>query len=153
MVDVCGACSVNPQDLLWRGAAAIALTKRLEQAGYRVELWAVQKVRGLWADRSKGAGFNTGGLNAVCLKRPSEPLDTSTLISAVSGWFFRTVFFRAMCLGTWRIAAGLGRVSPINQIDLDQITPDRNRMLIAEAFSYNAAVELIRSKLTELTNS
>jgi hypothetical protein len=77
VVDVCANARVKHHDILWRGAAAVALTKRLEEAGYRVELWA--------AALSVENYYSTSGFAAVCLKRPSEPLDESSLINAVSG--------------------------------------------------------------------
>jgi hypothetical protein len=146
LVDVCANARVNHTDILWRGAAAIALTKILEQAGYRVELWAVEKTRGLW-----GARGEIDGMQAVCLKRPSDVLDCSTLIGAVSAWFFRTVLFRVDCCGQHQIDSGLGHHAVPNSNDLDEITPDRNRHLVADAFTYDAAVAKVRQVLNTLT--
>ena len=101
VVNVGANCHVNHKDILWRGAAAIALATRLEEVGYRVEIWAGWRTEGIRSSAPKGsqARWNIIGVNAVCLKRPDEPVDQSTLVAAVSGWFFRTVFFRTGCRG------------------------------------------------------
>src|SRR5439155_9465989 len=81
--------SREPEEILWRGAAALVLANLLEATGYRVELWAAQYcTRCSYED---GAGVFT----AVCLKRSEQPLDLATLVNAVSGWFYRTLFFQA----------------------------------------------------------
>lgn len=153
LVDVGANCSTNHLDILWRGAAAVAMTEKLEAAGYRVELWLVDRSVGVWR-KSSNNRFDRDGVTAVCLKRPGDPLDTSTLISAVSGWFYRSVMFRAFCLGcpgTFEVKPSLGRAFPPTEQDLDQITPDRKRVLIAKAFTYQAAVNQVREKLNQLT--
>jgi hypothetical protein len=150
VVDVGANWKTRHQDILWRGAAAIALTQRLEEAGYRVELWAVQKSSNLYSDEPRGDRWTIAGMNAVCLKRPSDPIDPSTLISLVSGWCFRTVFFRAKCQGRLRIKGSLGRAAVPQAADLDQITTDQRRVLIAGAFSYSGALAIVRGVLAEL---
>ena len=144
VVDVCANCSVKAKDILWRGAAAVALTKRLEEAGYRVELWA--------AAYSLENYHSTSGFVAVCLKRPSEPLDESTLINAVSGWGFRSLWFQASCLGERPIKGNLGRARTPGKQELDQITPDANRVLIADAFTYESAVAKVRQAIQTITS-
>jgi len=151
LVDVGANCMVRHSDILWRGAAAIALTKRLEEAGYRVELWAVHQSTDLW--RTDITQRQVDGFHAACLKRPGDPLDPSTLIAAVSGWFFRTVWFRAACLGNLEVHRNLGHHRVPREVDLDRITPDSHRILIAGAFSYEGAVSLIRNVLTQLSTN
>ena len=141
---VCRTVSVKAEDILWRGAAAVALTKRLEEAGYRVELWA--------AAYSLENYYSTSGFVAVCLKRPSEPLDESTLINAVSGWGFRSLWFQASCLGERPIKSNLGRARTPGKQELDQITPDANRVLIADAFTYESAVAKVRQAIQTITS-
>lgn len=151
LVDVCANAHVDHQDILWRGAAAVALTKLLEEAGYRVELWAVEKTAGLWASPGSSS-FDLDGMMAVCLKQPSDALDTSTLISAVSGWFFRTVFFRADCTGSYSVSSCLGGHAEPKPRDLDEITTDATRVLVAGAFSYEDAVAKVRQVLASLNS-
>ncbi len=147
LVDVGAHCKVNHMDILWRGAAAIALTKRLEEAGYRVELWSVSLTERLWSPRSKNA---ITVLDAVCLKRPSDPIDESTLISAVAGWFYRTVGFRAWCSGTRTIQRGLGHHRAPKSAELDHVSRDENRILVANWFEYGKAVDTVRQAIVNL---
>jgi hypothetical protein len=147
LVDVGANCNVNHEDILWRGAAAIALAKRLEAAGYRVELWSICLSEYLWA---RGRSMDTAVMNAVCLKRPSDPLDESTLISAVSGWFFRTAHFRAWCSGSHRVHRALGHHRGPKPGELDHVSRDQNRIVIKGAFSYEAAVAKVREAIVNL---
>ena len=144
IVDVGANANVKHSDILWRGAAAIALTKRLEEAGYRVELWAAHRAEGVWVPLGSPS---IDGFQAVCLKRPGDPLDPSTLVSAVSGWFFRTAFFRATCLCHERVASDLGHAITPRSIDLDRVSHDENRVLISDAFDYDTAVSKVRAAL------
>ncbi|MGD0653123.1 MAG: hypothetical protein ABSA16_02155 [Thermoguttaceae bacterium] len=151
MVDVAANCHVNHQDILWRGAAAVALTKILEEAGYRVELWLIDKTVGVWSKNDRK--YDIDAMHAVCLKRPSDVLDTSTLISAVSGWCFRTVFFRACCAGSHYIDSGLGHAQLPNNNDLDEVSRDAKRILIAGVWNYEDAVELIKNTINSITTN
>lgn len=145
-VQVSTSAHRDASTILWRGAAAIVLTKLLEDAGYRVELWAVEKTHGCYSARSNWPHQCTG----VCLKRTGDPLDTSTLINAVSGWFFRTMFFRAKCLSPYVVEGGLGSPEVPTTGDLDQFSTDARRHLVAEIWDRDAAIKLIRTKLAEL---
>jgi hypothetical protein len=140
---------VKHEDILWRGAAAITLTKMLEEAGYRVELWATAKSNDVWATNSK-SGFDIAAMPAVRLKAPSDPMDCSTLISAVSGWCFRTLIFREYCRGKHKIAGNLGHSLAPNSQDLDQISRDANRILIEGVWDHAAAVQMIRDTLAKV---
>jgi len=145
MVDVGANCFVAHEDILWRGAAAIALTSILEEAGYRVELWAVHRSNETWP-----SGACKNGFWAVCLKRPGDVLDPSTLINTVSGWFFRTAYFRACYFGVSEVSESLGSARTPTTVDLDLVTPDPTRLLIADAFDYDAAVATARGLLDRL---
>jgi hypothetical protein len=147
LVDVAANCGVKYLDILWRGAAAVALTKILEDAGYRVELWSVLSDRELWNQR----GTDYHNLTGVCLKRPSDPLDESTLITAVSGWFFRTVHFRAYCQGTKKINLGLGHTTAPTAEQLDEFSTDPQRIVIKGAFTFDDAVCTAREALAAFT--
>lgn len=133
------------RDILWRGAAAIALAKRLEEAGYRVELWAVNTTSGLWDG-------NTTGFIAVRLKRPSDPIDCATLVSAVSGWAYRTLWFRSMLVGHSRVSSHLGSCRLPRDKELDQISRDPERILVAGAFNYTDALAQVRAALERITS-
>ena len=92
VVHVGGNCSQRSMDLLWQGAAAIAATEILEEAGFRVRLIASQRSHHVWASKS-GGHFDTDGAVSVVLKNAGDPLDKSTLANAISGWYYRTMYF------------------------------------------------------------
>jgi len=147
IVDVGANCGTNHRDILWRGAAAIALTKRLEEAGYRVELWSVTLTEGVWSPKSKRP---VTVMDSVCLKRAGDPIDESTLVAAVSGWFHRTVAFRVWCSGTKKIHRCLGHHRAPKPAELDNVSRDENRILIAQCFKYGEAVDKVRQAISNL---
>jgi hypothetical protein len=146
-VDVTAAARVSWDLILWRGAAAIALAKLLEDAGYRVELWAVFNSR----DAYPGA-TNANTCAGVCLKRTSDPLDVSTLINAVSGWFFRTVYFREIFNSDDTPCPSKGRCTPVTDADMDQFSTDARRHLVADIWNSWQAAAFVRDKLAELAS-
>ncbi|MBA3482387.1 MAG: hypothetical protein H0T51_11280 [Pirellulales bacterium] len=146
LVDVGARNDKTPEQIFWRGAAAIVLTELLEAAGYRVELWAVNYTEGIYGRAAADDLFQ-----AVCLKRTSDPLDTATLVNTVSGWFYRTVIFQA------RHAAG--PTSGPNQVGgsscppaslLDEVTRDEQRQLVADVWDSQAAERLVRRTVESL---
>jgi hypothetical protein len=142
IIDLATAGNVSHANIQWRGAAALAMSRILEDAGFRVEIWAVSCFDKCYSD---GFGVGTG----ICLKRPEDPLDISTLSAAISGWFFRTVIFRAAAIGTKAPRGGLGVVGSCYQIghEIDADDP----IVISDVFSYAAAVRLARRALEKLT--
>jgi hypothetical protein len=149
LVNVAAAARVDHEDILWRGAAAIALTHILEAAGYRVELWALDRTKQVYSD-SQPDNFTIGAQTALCLKRQGDPLDMATLVTAVSGWFFRTVLFRELCTTKYEVESALGYPERPNDEDLDVVTPDKKRVLIDGAFSYGDAVAAVKTALGTL---
>ena len=140
--DMSAPCGEKSEDLLWRGAAAIALTYLLEAHGYRVELWVTGGSDVL--ERNKHA-IST----AIKLKGTSDPLDANSLVAAVSGWFFRTAIFRE-----WEVAAdgrnivgGYGCPYLLRQTDLDLINPDPSRLYVAGVYTRQDAVRVVRDEL------
>ena len=144
VVDVGANCHVDAEDILWRGAAAIVLTEILEAAGYRVELWAAWKTSSCYHN-------GDGALVAAQLKGTADPLDPSTLVNAVSGWFFRTAFFQAVCLSASKAKGSLGHSREPSTDELDLVTTDPGRTIISGAWNYADAVALIRSQVNQLT--
>lgn len=134
-------------DILWRGAVALALTKKLEEKGYHVELWVVNG-----SDLFSGRDFAVH--TACCLKRSSDPLDISTLTNTVSGWFYRTATFsllRTICHKTGEHpASGLGRARTPAAADLDEISRDPFRIYSSGAFSFSGAMGQIAAELARI---
>jgi hypothetical protein len=133
VADVSTRSGVNHEDILWRGAAAIAVTHVLEEAGYRVELWAVRCANQYDAD-----GKDT--VTAVNLKRAGDPLDIATLVTAVSGWFFRSMFFRAESLHAAEPRSTLGMPRKPTQQELVEITGTSDAVLVADVYDEQIAV-------------
>lgn len=138
---------LDSEQILWRGAAAIVLAKLLEEAGYRVELWAVSRTDNCYP-RATFKNHCTG----VCLKRTSDPIDTSTLINAVSGWFYRTINFREKSVSKSKVDRGLGHCTRMTVLDLDQFTNDAQRHVVEGVWDRAAAIRFIREKLAELAS-
>lgn len=149
VTDMAANAHVDSKNILWRGAAAAALTFLLEQAGYRVELWAAFAGEDSYRD---GASF----MAAACIKRPQDPLDLGCCASAVSGWFFRLFGIGAVNLAHDRVprsSCGYHITLKTKLEDgtlLDEITRDENRILIEEVWNYKDAVKLIQSQLAKL---
>ena len=89
VVDASTNCSLSPRDILWKGAAGITVTNILEKAGFRTELWLIEYAKEVYTD-------GTDNMAAICLKRSSEPLNISTIATAVAGWYYRTALFALM---------------------------------------------------------
>ncbi|MDX1962028.1 MAG: hypothetical protein SFX18_02670 [Pirellulales bacterium] len=82
-------CGVNSQDILWRGAACVALADWLESAGYSVRLVA--------AKYNLNSYTNGDDLVLSCVvKDYGQPVSESLLANALSGWAYRTMWFYAM---------------------------------------------------------
>lgn len=148
-VDTTTMCSEDWRNILWRGAAAIALTKILEDKGYTTEVWSVCGSR-LYA---RHAGRNV--MTACCLKRPHDPLDVSTLINLVSGWFYRGGVLYALNHTMVRkqnqsLAFGHGMCDTPKPKDLDHLSRDERRVYVSHAFSFDAALGIIERELEKL---
>ena len=143
VIDVNANCKVDHEDILWRGAAAIAMTKILEEAGFRVELWTIHCARKVYSN-------GQGHCNAVCLKRPGDPLDIATFTAAVSGWFYRSSMFLAKAIGNYKPKMGLGKPHAPWARDIEQVVHDPNAILISGAYSYGGALWLAQRALKKL---
>jgi hypothetical protein len=147
ITDTTTPCSRNPEDILWRGAAALALTILLEAKGYGVEVWVVNGSH-LFGNGKKPV------FTACCLKRCSDPLDQSTLVNMVAGWFYRTVTFtllETICKNENRKPeSGYGMASSPVQDDLDLLTSDELRFYSSGVYSFNGALDVIRSELEKV---
>lgn len=145
LTNISTPCFRKSDTILWRGAAGVCLTHILEQAGYRVELWAVNNA-------TTGYQNGDGAAQAVCLKRPSDPLDASGLITAVSGWFFRTMFFASYHHHHAPPKHHYGFPSAINSI-AKTITPDEQHYICDGVWSQHEAVNWVHAQLRQIINS
>ena len=150
------SCSVRSRECLWRGAAAVALTELLEAAGYRVELWCCRSSSKSFVrpGQDEYGWFSTTKYDAfacaVRLKTGSEAILPSTLINAVSGWCFRTIWFGAQFSMTnhkGRPAANLGYPATLTRDLIEKITPDTFTPMIENIWNEHAAVDWIKTQL------
>jgi len=135
---------VTWQDVLWRGASAVALVKLLEERGYRCEVWMTN------GGRHQGVSYIMTSL----LKITSDVLDVSTLACAFSSWAYRTLGFNNILTNQSRWNLGLYSAIDMPRTpqatELDSISKDENRIFISDVFSFNAAANLIESELQKL---
>ena len=145
LADVGCSWKTGSWDVLWRGAAAVAMTLILERAGYQVELWVYSCGQNVYMD-------GTDLLVAVNLKRSGDPLDRVTLVNAVSAWVYRNILFALKSYSEYGRTAtsGLGRPKPLDEGHLDLITTDEKRVVIEQAFSYRMALGVVEDKISEL---
>ena len=145
VIDTSTPYHIDPDNILWRGAAAIALTHILEEKGYKVELWVIN---------GSNLYREIEVMTACCLKRPAEPLDTSTLINTVSGWFYRTAIFtllETICeKEDQRKNYGFGGVYTANESELDLLTVDELRVYSSGVFSFDDAVSMIEGEVAKV---
>lgn len=138
--DLSTSCNKKARDILWRGLVSLILANRLEEAGYRVELWAVNNV-------SHGYRDNTASMTAVQLKRADQPLDMATLINALSGWFFRTVVFQEYYTQPAIPCGSLGTPSYLLPADLKEIAGNATTIEVSQIWDRTAALAKIRKEL------
>lgn len=149
VIDTTTSSGYDPDDILWRGAAAIALTKILEEKGYVVELWVVN---GSYLFINQRFPVMT----ACCLKKTSDPLDTATLVNMVSGWLYRTITFSvlyAICEEhKEEVNPTLGMCYEPKPADLNVLTTDDyNRIYASGVFSFSAACSLIEAEVARIS--
>lgn len=141
--------SIPAQDILWRGAAALALTHILEEKGYNVELWIVDGTSHPYEDNPI-----VNLILGCCLKRPQDPIDQSTLLNSMSGWFYRTAFFTFIKSAgihlNHRPISSIGGVYKPTMADLDFFSADESKIYSSGVFSFNDACDLIEYELRRI---
>lgn len=140
-------CGVDADKILWRGVAGIVLCDLLERRGYSVELWTVN-----WTSHGYKNGDDT--FFALRLKEAGSPLDPADVVNAVSGWFFRTVFFQAYhTRADVRPTYTLGRPNHFAYSTrlLEELRgPNSTLVVIDDVWSLDQAVSRIRSTIDSL---
>lgn len=131
-------------DLIWRGAAALILCDLLEAAGYRVEFWAVRWSRHLYEDGDPSIG-------AVCLKGSGGVADTSTVVNALAGWFYRTVFFQSSYSLGAPINRGMGATQLLTTENefVKQQAGSSKAVVIDGVWNMSAAIDLLDRTLSQ----
>jgi hypothetical protein len=136
--DVTTSAAIRAEEILWRGAAALAITNILEEQGFRVELWSYQHCASAYTN---GYGIFT----AVRMKEMSKPLNVNALVCGVSGWFYRTMMFNAYYVAKrdTRPSMGLGRPQhSLKGWQRDLVTGEKNPIVLRDIWSKDKAVQL-----------
>lgn len=154
ITDLTARAYVDAKDVLWRGAAAIAITKILEAKGYQVELWAIKG----WHRTNNTQGLDKVNrvVTGVQLKRPCDPLDVGTISGALSAWFYRTINFT---MTKTQCSKEVAQQYPYSggysftalPTDLDHYTTDENRVYSAGVFSFQGALDLIKEEIRRVS--
>jgi hypothetical protein len=142
VADIGANCGVDHKSILWRGAAAVVLAGLLEEAGYRVEIYAMRSGRGMFKCVQDDA------LTAWKIKRADQPLDVATLAAAVSGWFFRTVVFQSWYTLGLAVRESLGMSMSLTEANVSEAIPGaQSPIIISNVWSEEAAMEFIRRQI------
>lgn len=155
VTDLSTNSGVEAKDILWRGAAALAAAKVLEDKGYSTEIWATCGSRLYWQSKNYEKAHQKV-MSAFLLKKTSDPLDVSSLSSFVSGWFYRTGVF-GVCFTIARNGGNvyqgrMGGANPPLPSDLDSLSTDTNRIYISDTFSFDGALSLLRHSIEKIAN-
>lgn len=148
MIDTTAPYHVEVEDIFWRGAAAIALARLLEEKEYRCEIWAVNGGRMF-------AGENTPSVVGCRIKRCGAPMDSDTIINTLSGWFYRTAMFtvlKSICdaVGKENMGAGIALAYTPVPMELDVLSRDDLRIYSAGVLSLSSAVSLMIRETTRI---
>jgi len=85
-------CGYSAESLFMRGAAAVAAIDTLEEMGYRIELYAVNAISGLYSGAHSGTT-----IVEVQVKNPGDPVDLDYLAATMCS----PLFFRGNCFTFW----------------------------------------------------
>ncbi len=150
-IDTSTPFSVDSDDVLWRGAAALALAHILEKKGYTTEIWVVNGST-LYQNKPSMPVYT-----ACKLKGCGDPFDLTTLVNVVSGWFYRSAIFTLIrTIGAMSknvVKEDLGSYSPPTQKELDCLSLDLNRIYISGVFSFSGACNLVESEVRKLAET
>jgi hypothetical protein len=152
VIEVGANCQVRHDDVLWRGAAAVAMATLMEEAGYRVEMYSYMYSEGGYHGR--GEDSITNHLQCVCLKRPQDPIDQGSLVAAVSAWFMRTVMFAGF-LADPKLCPTifLGHCTMLPKELMGYVTPDPDPVHVFNCWSYRDALKLASMRLGQLAGT
>lgn len=139
--NVSASSTYDTTSLFWKGAAAIALADILERAGYRVNV--------LVGDYGAAAyrGHPADSFRLATVKPPESPVDKATLANVLSGWFFRTVFFRITASPHSSIDRRIATPAPMTAEEITQETGLQNPVIFQNFFTLAQAEEHLRMAL------
>lgn len=150
LINVASSGDIPSDWILWRGAAALVASRKLEEEGYRTEIWTTDFSIGTfieWIDRR----YDIAALNAIKIKSLESDLNPDILVSAVSGWYYRTTMFalNASSQKSRYVDPGLGLPTITPPDAQDEITTDKNRYVFDGIYSKDKAIERAKEIITE----
>lgn len=113
-------CATGPYSIFWRGAAAIAATDILENAGYLVELFMWCKGCRVYPSKSMGRRTDVQ-LTILRLKEAGNPPDIQKLCCSLSAWYLRVMVFGSFHLASRTPKSIGGADFTLLPIDIAQI--------------------------------
>lgn len=132
--------TLTPEQVLWRGAAAVVLTYLLEEAGYRVELWSAQAGEQVYKNKEGDM------LAAVKIKGHRDPMNIGVAASCVSAWFYRGITFHAANMAKDKIPteyAGMDRTGGLKPF-IKVLSKDEHNFIIQSIFDKESALDYVR---------
>lgn len=140
-LELCISSMVDAENLIWTGLSAVALTDKLENAGYRVELVALCTN----ICTHHGDKHHNSTLDVVRVKDASAPLNIDAALMAVA----HPAAFRYWCFANWlmrpvKFDEGLGTTS-------ESPEPAKGDIHIPRVTSARDAADVVRSALEKFS--
>jgi hypothetical protein len=132
-----------PEQVAWRGAAAIVLADILEGAGYRCRITFQWVALEHYVDSGNAWA-------QVVVKQPQDPVDFATLAAVNSPWCYRSLGFAALCQRPAASAEGMGTsVVPQNTWP-EECQPAPGTVLFKDIWNMDSAVRAVRAAVDSL---
>lgn len=144
---------VAAEKLIWRGAAMVALSRVLEEQGYRTEI-----IFGSWGRHCYPEGGRSGdglkhALTGVRVKGAGDHVNLAAIVNAASAWFHRTITFGCRALEpSTMCSTGYGSTTPFNSKHVDHLVGHDNtkRVLLQDVWSMQAAAQFVKRNVAEI---
>lgn len=133
----------NTKDAFYRGAAAIIIAEILENAGFRTEIFMMNKCSHVYGTKS---------FVLTCkLKDAKQHTDRLTMVNALSGWYYRTVKFQSTLI-PGNPNDGLGRPQILSPADehVKKVTDKGKSIVIDDVWNRDACVNRIKAAIEEI---
>ena len=159
LVQVGGNCGTSSLDLLWQGAAAIAVAEILEEVGFQVQLLGASRTERSWIAKVKGKQQIVGHVDVIELKKSGDVIDRSSLANAVSGWHYRTIHFAdaarkrpAPGVVVTEVRTGLGHSESLTSGDIEFATMAKP-FVIQDCYSRREATDKAKRILNNIAQA
>lgn len=142
-------------EIMWRGVAGTLIADQLEDAGYRVELWACRAGTDVNYDPNTGDDIDVYASTLV--KDSSQPLNWPIMINTMTGWYYRCISWCSFYYPGTKSRSNLGypvhTISPWQaalllrkDLDLDKTLLEQGIVVCEDLWDKDAALD----KVTEI---